>query len=139
MKKVLLLVIAALMVPSIALAAKSVPSGKGGKGAPQVTYVLKGSLSAYAPYDSGTSTNGSITILVKKSNHHGRALKGLSLTFPVGVNTQVKLKVGLTTITDNDRGVVKVRAARKIAPADLAATLQLSIAAKIRDKGAPKH
>ena len=82
MKKALILVFAALMIPSVALAAKPSPTGKGGKGAPQVTYVLKGTLSSYTAYDSVTPANGSITILVKHANHHGKSLKGQTLTFP---------------------------------------------------------
>ena len=70
MKKALILVIAALAIPSVALAAK--PAAPGGKSTPKVAYVLKGKLSAYAAYDKATSTNGSITILVGSSNYTAR-------------------------------------------------------------------
>lgn len=138
MKKALLLVFAALMIPSVALAAKPAPGGNGGKGAPQVTYVLKGTLSSYSAYDSATPANGSITILVQHANHHGKSLKGQTLTFPVDANTKVSLTDGVTAITDGDRGIVKVRAAKKIAAADLATTLQTQPARQIVDQGAKK-
>jgi len=133
MKKALILVLAALAIPSVALAAK--PAAQGGKGAPKVTYVLKGTLSGYTAYDSSTSTNGSITILVSHANYHGRALKGQTLTFPVGPNTKVTLDNGVTAITDGDTGIVTVRAPKKIAPADLASTLQTYTARHIIDQG----
>ena len=86
MKKALILVIAALAIPSVALAAK--PAAPGGKGAPKVAYILKGKLSAYMAYDKTTSTNGSITILVGAANYHGKALKGQTLTFALNAKTQ---------------------------------------------------
>ena len=75
MKKATALGVAALaMIFSTSVAfAKGKPPTKGGKSAPNVQYVLKGALSAYTPYNSSTSTNGSITILVNHSNYHGRA------------------------------------------------------------------
>ena len=135
MKKALLLAIAALMVPSAALAGKSDPPAHHGKGAPKVTYVLKGTLSNYLPYDSIYVESGAITIVVRHANRHGRALKGQTLTFPVDGMTKVSLKDGLTTITDGDRGIVKVRAAKRIAAADLAAALQAITARQVIDKG----
>jgi len=138
MKKALLLVIAALAIPSVAMAAK--PADKGGKGAPKVTYVLKGALSNYTAYVAATSTtpavNGSITIVVSSANYHGKALKGQTLTFPVDAKTKISLSDGLTSITNGDKGIVKIRAAKKIAAADLAATLQLLPAKQIVDQGA---
>jgi len=135
MKKALILIFAALMIPSVALAAK--PSHPG-KPAPQVTYVLKGTLSNYMAYDSVTPANGSITIVVKRAMPHGKSLKGATLTFPIDAKTKIKLRHHMTTITDGDRGIIMVRAAKHIAPADLAATLQASSAKRIVDQGAPK-
>ena len=136
MKKALILVIAALAIPSVALAAKPT---HGTKTPPKMeTYVLKGALSNYTAYNAQTSTNGSITILVSKANAHGKALKGQTLTFPVDANTMVSLKNGVTAITNGDRGIVKVRAAKKIPAADLAATLQASSAKQVVDQGAAK-
>jgi hypothetical protein len=137
MKKALILVIAALMLPTAALAAKPAHHSKPPK-PHMVTYVLTGTLSAYTAYDSVTPANGSITILVKHADKRGHALKGQSLTFPVDANTKVALRHGLTTVTDGDRGIISLRAPRKIAAADLVATLELSSAKHVLDLGAPK-
>jgi hypothetical protein len=128
MKKATVLAVAALALAlstSVAFA-KGKPPTKGGKSAPNVQYVLKGTLSAYTPYNSSTSTNGSITILVNHSNYHGRALKTMSLTFPVSAKTRITYRNGTTlaSSTATAKGVLKLRAPKKIAPADLAATLQ---------------
>jgi hypothetical protein len=135
-KGILLAVVAALMIAPAAAMAHHGP--RGGKSAPNVMYVLHGKLSAYTPYNNSIygPQNGSITILVSRSNHHGRALKNMSLTFPVGPNTKLSLRNGVTVITDGDRGIVKIRAPKRIAPADLAATLQAIPARQIVDKGA---
>lgn len=140
MKKVLLLAVMALAIPSVALAAKPPHPSQGGPGlhgkaAPKVMYVLKGTLSAYSAFDSGTNTNGSITIAVTHANHHGKALVGQTLTFPVGSATKVVLENGATTITDGDLGIVKIKAAKNIAAADLATTLQATNAFQVIDQG----
>ncbi len=137
MKKALILISAALALPtSVALAAKSAPHEP--KGAPKVLYILRGTLSSYSAYDSVTPANGTITIVVKAANFHGKALRGATLSFPVDAKTRLALRHGVTTVTDGDRGVIKIRAAKRIAPADLATTLQASSARQIVDKGAPK-
>ena len=128
MKKATVLVIAALAVTlstSVAFA-KGKPPVKGGKSAPNVQYVLKGTLSAFTAYDSATSTNGSITILVKSSNYHARALKTMSLPFPVTAKTRLTYRNGTTlaSSTATAKGLLKLRAPKKIAAADLATTLQ---------------
>lgn len=136
MKRALIFVVAALMVPGVAFAKGNPGHGhQGGKSAPKVNYVLKGTLSAYTAYDAATSTPGSITIAVTRSNHHGNALKGQTLTFPVAATTKVSLEDGLTTITDKDNGLVKVRAPKKIDAASLASTLQTYSAKQIVDQG----
>ena len=135
MKKALILVLAALVIPtSVAVAAKP---AHGPKTPPQVTYVLKGTLSNYTAYNAQTSTNGSITILVSNANNHAKSLKGQTLTFPVDANTKISLDASVTSIANGDSGLVKVRAAKKIAPADLAATLQAQSARQIVDQGVP--
>jgi hypothetical protein len=91
-----------------------------------VAYVLAGTLSNYTAYDAATSTNGSITIHVKRANYHGRALRNMDLTFAVNANTRVVLSDGVTAITNGDSGTVRLRAALRIPKADLAATLQQS-------------
>lgn len=137
MKRALIIAVAALMIPGVALA-KGGPGNhghgnKGGKSAPKVSYILKGTLSGYSA--ATDTTPGSITIAVTHSNHHGHALNGQTLTFPTDSKTKVSLENGVTTITDNDRGIVKVKAPKKIAAADLAATLQTYNAKQIIDKG----
>ena len=102
------------------------------------TYILKGTLSGYSAYNSVGPVNGSITILVNSAKPHGKSLKGTTLTFVVDANTKISLHHHTTTITTGDKGIVKVRAAAKVAPADLAATLQASSAKHIVDQGAPK-
>ena len=139
MKKALLLVLAALVVPSVALAAKPSTPPPHAK-APQVVYRLGGTLSNYTAYDSVTPANGSITILVRHANK-GLAhkpvpgLRGQTLTFPVDAKTKIFLANGVTAIANGDRGGITLRAAKRIAPADLIATLQLSAARHIHDNG----
>lgn len=141
MKKALILVIAALAIPSVALAAKPTHPAHPNKPAPMVTYVLHGTLSSYSAYNSVGPVNGSITILVKHATKGGKwtkALNGQTLTFPVDANTRIRLGDNVTAITDGDRGTVRIRAAKKIAPANLVATLEGSPAKQIVDQGAPK-
>lgn len=137
MKKALILALVALAIPtSVALAAK--PAKHGAKHPRNVQYVLRGTLSNYSAYDAATPANGSITIVVKSANFHRRALKNLTLTFAVDAKTRVALHHGVTAVTTGDRGVVKIRAAKRILAADLAATLQLSSAKQIADNGVAK-
>jgi hypothetical protein len=112
MKRALVFVVAALALPtSVAFAQPSHPA-TGGKSAPKVMYVLKGSLSTYTAYDSATSTNGSITILVKHSNYHAKALVGSSMTFTLTSQARVTNGHGkpVTQITDGTKGVLKFKA-----------------------------
>jgi hypothetical protein len=144
MKKLLPFVIAALMVPGVALA-KGEPPTAGthtNKGKARVQYILKGDLSAFTAFNSSTNTNGSITILVDSSNRHGRALKGMSLTFTgmVTSNTKVVLGNGVTLITEGDQGIVKVRAPKEpkdITGSALAAILMALPVRQIIDQGFP--
>jgi len=142
MKKVLPLLIVALLIPGAALA-KGNPNqgGHGNHGKAKVKYVLKGTLSAYAAYDSASSTNGSITIDVKRANRHGRALKGMQLVFDgmVTSSTKISLGDGVTAIVDNDRGLVTVRAPREprsMSGDDLAAILTALPVRHVIDQGA---
>lgn len=142
MKRVLPLVVVALLIPSVALA-KGPPTNKGthtNHGKAKVQYILKGSLSTSTPFDSATSTNGSITIDVKHSNRHGRVLKDQSLTFTgmVTSTTKVVLRNGVTVIADGDRGIVKVRAPKEpkdISASDLMAILTGMPVRQIIDQG----
>lgn len=142
MKKVLPLMIVALLIPSAALAKGPKPGkGPGGNhGKAKVLYVLKGKLSGYSAYDSSTSTNGSITIDVSRANRHGRALKGMSLTFTgeITSGTRISLGDGVSAIVDNDRGLVKVRAPREprsMSGSDLAAILTTLAVRQVVDQG----
>jgi hypothetical protein len=120
MKKLLPFVIAALMIPGVALA-KGKPPTAGthtNHGKANVMYVLRGMIYAFTPYNSATQTNGSITIDVKSSNRHGKLLDGqIGVPITIGPNTKIELRNGVTLATvaagqPGDVGVVKVRAPR---------------------------
>lgn len=91
----------------------------------KVLFVLRGTLGAYTAANG--STNGSIAITVKRSNHESALLKGMTLTFPVSSTTKVA-----GTVTSGHKGIVKVRAARSSS----AATLQTMTAFQVIDQGA---
>jgi hypothetical protein len=118
MKKLLPFVIAALMIPGVALA-KGKPQTAGthtNHGKAKVMYVLKGLIYNYTAFDSTTSTPGSLTIAVSHSNRHGKLLVGQPpLTLTIGPNTKVLLANGVTSIAataPGDNGMVKIRASR---------------------------
>jgi hypothetical protein len=95
-------------------------------------YVLKGTLNAYQAANG--TTDGSVTITVKSSNYHGRALKGQQVQIPVSAATKV---VGKFTVNDN--GVVKVRAPKNTTATALLAALQSAKAWQVIDQGAAKN
>jgi hypothetical protein len=139
MRKVLAILIAALVVPSIALAAKPPSPGKSAAAtskAPQVTYILRGKLTAYTAASGATA--GSVSILVSGSNHHGSALKTKTLTFATSAaGTKVTMHAGAVTVSDN--AIVKVRGAKSFpAGTDLATELQKVSARQVIDQGASK-
>jgi hypothetical protein len=125
-KRAAIFLAVALAIPTGVAFAKGPTNGphKGGKSAPNVPYILKGTLSAYTAFDSSTNTNGSITIDVKHSNHHGRALKDASLTFTLTSGSKVTFrhKSSLADSTATARGVIAVRAPKKVS-GDLASQL----------------
>jgi hypothetical protein len=138
MKKLLPFVIAALVIPGVALA-KGKPPTKGNHGKAKVQYILKGDLSGFSAFSS-PSTNGSVTILVDSSNRHGKALKNMPLTFTgmVTSNTKIVLDNSVTVITDGDQGIVKLRAPkepRDLSRSDLAAILQALPVRQVIDQG----
>lgn len=143
MKKFLPFLIAALMIPGVAMA-KGKPTTTGSHsnhGKAKVQYILHGQLSGYAAFDSSTSTNGSITILVSHANRHGRVLKGSTLTFTgmVTSGSKVVLEDGVTMIADGDNGIVKVRAPKQpkdVSASDLATLLTGMPVRQIIDQGA---
>jgi hypothetical protein len=144
MKKLLPFVIAALMIPSVALA-KGKPSTAGthtNHGKAKVMYVLKGMVYAYTAYDSTTSTPGSITIDVNHSNRHGKLLVGQTITISTGAKTTLLLKNGVTSVAaaqPGDVGSVRMRASRLAFKSATLADLQNALtdqpAFKIIDKG----
>ena len=116
MKKLLPFVIAALMIPSVALAKGKPPTAgtHANHGKANVMYVLRGMVYAYvAPT---VNTPGSITIDVKSSNRHGKLLNGQTgIVITLGPNTKIELRNGVTSIaaaSPGDLGTVKVRAPR---------------------------
>ena len=149
MKKVLPFVLAALMIPSVALA-KGKPPTAGthtNHGKARVMYVLKGLLSNYVAYTPAAGGNpavdGQITIQVQHSNRHGKLLVGPTpITIDIGQNTKINLANGLTQIAaSGDYGMVKVRAARlafKTATlSDVQAALLTQPAHMVTDWGPP--
>jgi hypothetical protein len=145
MKKLLPFVIAALIIPSAALA-KGKPPTAGthtNHGKANVMYVLHGMVYAYVPYDSATQTNGSMMIDVKSSNRHGKLLDGqIGVPITVGPNTKIELRNGVASIAagqPGDVGTVKVRAPRlafkSATLADVETALQNHAAHMVTDWG----
>ena len=108
---------ALLAAPAVAVA-KEKPAKPERRDKRAITYVLVGSLSAYQA--AGEAANGSITITVAKSNRHGRSLRGEALTFALTTKTKVRIDAD-GTITDGERGIVKVRGPRRLDAAGLQA------------------
>jgi len=122
MKKAIVLLVVALALPTSVALAKS--PGTHGKSNPRVMYVLKGTLSSYTAATADLA--GSISITVKHSNYHGRALRGQTLTFATSMQTRVTMKNGAKAITDGARGVLKFKAPLRLglsAGADAATVL----------------
>jgi hypothetical protein len=140
MRRLMVVVALALLIPSLAVAAGGKPavSGKSqdshGKAAPKVMYVLKGTLTAFTA--ASGATNGTVSILVKSANHHGASLKTQTLAFTVSASTKVVTGNG-AAVTVTDTGIVKVRGPKKLGPTDnLAAVLQALTAFQVIDQGA---
>ncbi|HKD95530.1 MAG TPA: hypothetical protein VKB43_12560 [Gaiellaceae bacterium] len=113
-----------MAIPATALAAKPTKSPKPTKSnTPTVTYVLKGTLSNFTAASS--TADGSIAIHVTHSNLHGRALKGMDLTFAVSAKTATTLN-GTGTISNGARGIVKFRAAKNMTVKGLVTELTAS-------------
>jgi hypothetical protein len=95
---------------------------------PAGLFVLRGTLSAYAA--AVGSTNGSISITVKGSNHESSLLKGTTLKFTVDSKTDVVLHDG-KPVANGDLGIVKVRAPKN----STATALQTDSASQVIDQG----
>ncbi len=145
MRMIALLAALALAVPAAALATKPPSPGKPdsaskpagalkSKAAPQVRYVLHGTLTAYTA--ASGAADGSVSVYVKGSNHHAKSLQKQTLTFVVTATTKVVAEGG--TVTIGDRGVVKVRGPKSLAKStDLATQLQAIAARQVIDQGQP--
>jgi len=118
MKKAIVLVAVALVIPTSVAFAKANPTR--GKSNPRVMYVVKGTLSSYTAATS--SADGSISITVNHSNYHGRALKGQTMTFSTTMKTRVTMLNGATAITDGAKGVLKFKAPLRLGAGTDAAT-----------------
>lgn len=117
MRKLVPFVLAALMIPGVALAKGPKPNSgsHANHGKARVMYVLRGMIYAYTPYDSSTSTPGSITIDVNHSNRHGKLLVGQTITISVGAHTKIRLMNGATSVAaaqPGDHGTIKVKASK---------------------------
>ena len=114
MKRLIIFLVAAVALPTSVALAQGSPN-KGGKSAPKVQYTLKGTLSAYTA--ASDSADGSITIDVKHSNHHGRALKDQALTFTLTAKSKVTFMRGSHAhgeIVDGTKGYLTARAPKRI-------------------------
>ena len=124
MKKAIVLLVAAVALPTSVALAKPAKTGPHGKSNPMVMYVLKGTLSGFTP---ASSSDGSITITVTHSNRHGRLLKGTTMPFSVAQNTRITFRNGTTTIAPDAKGMLKFRAPlMRKGDTTLAATLTTS-------------
>jgi hypothetical protein len=107
MKRVIVLFVAAVALPTSVALAKPAQTGTHGKSNPMVMYVLKGMLTSYTA--ATADQEGSITIDVRHSNFHS-SLKGQSLTFATTMKTRITFPNGATTLTAPVKGVLKFKA-----------------------------
>jgi hypothetical protein len=98
---------------------------------PTVTFVLRGTLTAYTAVNG--TTNGSVSLTVSGSNHVAKSLvkqPPLALTFAIAPGTRVQLHSG-ATIAPGDRAIVKVRATK----ASVASLQSASSISQLVDQG----
>jgi hypothetical protein len=110
---IFLAVAAALAIPTSVALAKGPNPNAGSKA--KVRYVLKGLLSGYQP--ASDSATGTITITVKHSNYHGRALRNQQVTFTLTTQSRISFMRGSHAhgqIADGTKGYITARAPRKI-------------------------
>jgi hypothetical protein len=106
MKKVIVLLVVALAIPTSAALAQATPTR--GKSNPMVMYVLKGTFSSFQA--ASTVGDGSISLTVSHANYHGRQLLKDTLVFTVASDTRITFANGTTSIADGSTGMVKFRA-----------------------------
>jgi hypothetical protein len=82
---------------------------RGAGHAKQVTYVLRGALSAYTA--ATAAKTGSVTIAVTGGNCFVRALAGTTVTFTLDHSTRV---VHGDSIKDGDRGTIQLRGPKTV-------------------------
>jgi hypothetical protein len=109
MKKLIVVLAVALLIPTSVAFAKASPTR--GKSAPMVMYVLKGTFSNFQA--ASPTGDGSISITVSHANRHGNALTKLAgdtLSFTVASNTQITFANGTTSLADGSLGMLKFKA-----------------------------
>jgi hypothetical protein len=107
MKKAIVLLVAAVVLPTSVAFAKPAQTGTHGKSNPMVMYVLKGMLTSYTA--ATADQPGSVTIEVAHSNFHS-SLKGKSMSFDTTTKTRITFPNGATTLTAPAKGVLKFKA-----------------------------
>jgi hypothetical protein len=116
MKRLIIFLVAAVALPTSVALAQGNPN-QGAKSAPKVQYILKGTLSGYCAATATDCGTPSITIDVKHSNYHGRALKNQSLTFTLTTKSRVTFMLGSHAnhqIVDGTKGYITARAPKSI-------------------------
>jgi hypothetical protein len=106
MKKVPVLLVVALAIPTTAALAQATPSR--GKSNPMVVYVIKGTFSSFTA--ASPAGDGSLSITVSHANFHNSVLKGDTLSFDVASNTRITFANRTTSLADGSTGMVKFRA-----------------------------
>jgi hypothetical protein len=119
MKKAIVFLAVALALPTSVAFAKSPNAGTKGKSNPKVMYVLKGTLSNYTAATTADGGVGQISILVKHSNYHAKALKSAgTLTFATSMSTRAP-----KLIPDGSKGVIKFKAPLRVTAGTNVATM----------------
>lgn len=113
MKKIVVLLVVALAIPTSVAFAKAPTTHTRGKSNPMVMYILKGTLSSLVAANG--TTDGSITITVTHANRHARQLvtdPATPMKFAVASNTRITFANGSpsATLAPNAKGMVKFRA-----------------------------
>ncbi|HEU5214984.1 MAG TPA: hypothetical protein VFU30_05535 [Gaiellaceae bacterium] len=114
MKKIVVLLVVALAIPtSVAFAKSPKASTTHGKSNPMVMYILKGNLSSLVAANG--ATDGSITITITHANRHARQLvtnPATAMQFTVASNTRITFANGSpsATLAPDAKGMVKFRA-----------------------------
>jgi hypothetical protein len=108
MKRAIVFLMVALALPTSVALAKS--PNAGGKSAPKVNYILKGTLSSY-------TAGSQISITVRHSNYHARALNTKTLTFTLTPKSRITFMRGSHAhgeIADGTKGYIVARAPKKL-------------------------